>query len=338
MTDRDTVSDKAARPVVLLVNLGTPEAPTAPAVRRFLREFLGDQRVVEMHPTLWKIILETFVLPLRPRMVAPQYAKIWTEHGSPLAHWTHMQGQILRERLKDCADVRVAMRYGEPSIGTVLDELHCAGHRRILVLPAYPQYSASTVGTVMDEVARHLLRTRDQLEIRTIRSFEVAKEYIEALAHALETHWQTVGHPQFDKRDRVLLSFHSIPVAMREAGDPYQQHCEATVKHVARRLNLPDDALMVTYQSVFGRAEWIGPATIDTVGHLGRSGTRRVDIICPGFMADCLETLEEINQLNRETFIEAGGESFHYIPWGNDSKGAMSTLEAQARRHLGGWI
>ncbi|MDO4260180.1 MAG: ferrochelatase [Actinomycetaceae bacterium] len=326
------------RPALLLVNLGTPEAPTPPAIRTFLREFLSDRRVIEMNPIAWKLVLECFILPFRPRAICEQYERIWTPEGSPLAHGTYMQGRKLQKLLGADVEVRIAMRYGQPSIESVLSDLYEAGHRRVLVLPAYPQYTASTVGSIYDEVARWTLTHRDQMEIRTIRSFEECSTYIEALAAPIEEHWRRNGRPDFEAGERLITSYHSIPMAMHEAGDPYKEECERTSALLAARLNIPSGGLIVTYQSVFGRAEWIGPATIDTVEELGKMGTTRVDVICPGFMADCLETLEEIDELNRETFTEAGGGDFHYIKWANDSVGCVNSLAHQARIHLSGWV
>ncbi len=325
------------KPVVLLVNLGTPDTPTSHDVRSFLREFLSDRRVIETHPLIWRPILEGIILRIRPRQSAEKYRTVWLDEGSPLMHWTRRQAELMQEELGESVEVRYAMRYGQPAIRTVLDEVYRGGARRILVLPAYPQYAASSAGTVIDEVARHLLASRDQLEIRTVRSFPEAPDYIEALAHAIESSWEERGKPDFEAGDRLILSFHSIPRAMHDAGDPYRQECEATAAALRARLGLEGEALTVTYQSVFGPAEWIAPATIDTVERLGREGVGRLDVICPGFMADCLETLEEIDQLNRETFIEAGGREFHYIPWGNDSRGVVRALVEQVRQGVAGW-
>ncbi|MCF2706752.1 ferrochelatase [Arcanobacterium haemolyticum] len=337
MSPSVTAAD-AKLPVVLLVNLGTPEAPTAKAVRPFLREFLSDRRVIETHPAIWRPILEGIILRVRPRASAQKYATIWYDEGSPLMHWSLRQRDELRACLAGIARVEIAMRYGAPSIGGVLDDVYAQGARRVLVLPAYPQYAASSAGTVIDEVARWTLRARDQLELRTVRSFPTAPSYIEALAQAIERSWSERGRPDFAGGDKLVLSFHSIPQAMHEAGDPYRSECEATSESLRVRLGLHESDMLVRYQSVFGPAAWIGPATIDTMSELGAAGTRRVDVVCPGFVADCLETLEEINCLNRETFLEAGGTDFTYIPWANDTPGCIDALDEQARIGLGGWV
>lgn len=337
----------AEPPVLLLVNLGTPATPTAKDVRPFLREFLSDRRVIEMHPLLWRPVLEGVILRVRPRASAAKYATVWLpgqeadQGGSPLMHGTQAQAQMLQERLDRAGikvQVRVAMRYGEPAMGKVIDELLATGARRLAVLPLYPQYSATTVASIVDVAARRLLAHRDQPELRTVRSFPVSRPYIAALATALEEHWEQVGRPQPQRGDRLLLSFHSIPKAMHDDGDPYRAECEATVAALREHMQLPPELVRTTYQSVFGPAEWIGPATIDTVEALGREGCPRLDVICPGFMADCLETLEEIDQLNRETFVQAGGGEFHYVRWGNGTPGAVDALEEQARQVLSGWV
>jgi len=322
---------------LVLVNLGTPSAPEAGAVRTYLREFLSDRRVIEMNPLLWKPILEGIVLRVRPREVARKYRSIWLDQGSPLLHYTREQARLLGERLPGVR-VEVAMRYGQPSIGSVLDRLHAEGVRRVAVLPAYPQYAASTVTTINDAVAEWIGRHRDGFELRLNRSFPTAPAYVDALASALEEHWARVGRPDFLAGDRVVVSFHSIPVAMDEAGDPYRGECRRTVAALEARLGVGMGTLTATFQSVFGRAEWLGPQTIEEMAELGRCGCPRVDVICPGFMADCLETLEEIDQLNRETFVEAGGGDFYYVPWANGSRGALAALEEQAGVALAGWV
>ncbi|MGO3041484.1 ferrochelatase [Ancrocorticia populi] len=325
------------KPAVLIVNLGTPEAPTAKKVRPYLREFLSDRRVVEMHPAVWRPILDGIILRVRPKASAEKYASIWYPEGSPLMHWTVRQRDALIERLGDSAEVRLAMRYGKPSVQSELSRLHADGYRKVLVVPLYPQYAASSAGTVVDEVARWILDARDQLEIRTVRSFPEAPAYIDALVGAIESSWLENGRPDFAGGDKLITSFHGIPKAMHEGGDPYRYECEATADLLRKRLGLDEGQLVVTFQSVFGPSEWLKPATIDMVEELGKGGTRRVDVICPGFMADCLETLEEINILNRETFTGAGGQEFHYIPWANDSEGCINTIEEQVAGRIAGW-
>ncbi len=329
---------KATRPLVLLVNLGTPQAPTAKALRPFLREFLSDRRVIEMHPALWRPILEGIILRVRPRDSAKKYATIWYPEGSPLMHWSLRQGEILRKRLSEEADVAIAMRYGEPSLRSVLTRARDEGRKRVLILPLYPQYAASSAGSVSDELARWMLASRDQLEVRTVRSFPISDAYIAALASAIESSWAERGRPDFASGARLVLSFHSIPEAMHKAGDPYRSECEATAQALRICLGLGEGEMLVRYQSVFGRAAWIGPATIDTMSQLGAARCPRVDVVCPGFMADCLETLEEIACLNRETFTHAGGGEFAYIPWANDSHGCSALIEEQARQGIAGWV
>jgi len=342
-------------------------------VRPYLREFLSDRRVIEMSPLVWRPILEGMILRVRPRKSAEKYASVWREEGSPLMHWTTRQRDELTDVLAgeglgaDRVQVRIAMRYGRPALRDVLTELHAAGTRRVLVLPAYPQFAASSAGTVIDEAARWTLAARDQLELRTVRSFPDSEPYIEALAEAIEAHWAgPAGRPSFDEGDKLVLSFHGIPAAMHQGGDPYHAECLTTARLLARRLGLrvaevPGDVaedagggpapvrhdtredvdlgeILVRFQSVFGPSEWIGPATIDSMEAFGKAGMGRVDVICPGFMADCLETLEEIDQLNRSTFLNAGGREFHYIPWANDSAGCVATLAREARRGLAGWV
>ncbi len=325
------------RPAVLIVNLGTPEAPTAKKVRPYLREFLSDRRVVEMSPAIWRPILEGIILRVRPKASAEKYASIWYPEGSPLMHWTIRQREALADRLGDGVEVRLAMRYGKPGVQSELTRLYEDGFRNVLVFPLYPQYAASSAGTVIDEVARWTLSARDQLEIRTIRSFPESPSYIDALVSAIESSWEENGRPDFAGGDKLITSFHGIPKAMHEDGDPYRYECEATADLVRHRLGLEEDQLMVTFQSVFGPSEWLKPATIDTVEELGKFGTHRVDVICPGFMSDCLETLEEINILNRETFTAAGGQDFHYIPWANDSEGCINVIHEQVAGRVAGW-
>ncbi len=330
-----TVTRPISAPAVVLVNLGTPAAPTARAVRPYLREFLSDRRVVEMTPLLWRPILESCILPFRSRASAAKYATIWTDEGSPLLVYTRAQRDAVAAALPDVT-VRYAMRYGSPAIGDVLDELSDAGHRQVLVVPLYPQYAASSAGTVLDEVYRHGLERRDQFELRTVRSFPLHDGYIEAVVSAVADNWAKNGRLD-PVSGRLVLSYHGIPQAMHDAGDPYRGECEATSREIASRLALPSEAVLTTFQSTFGPAAWLTPATIDTVAELGSRGVERVDIACPGFVSDCLETLEEIDELNRHAYLEAGGEHFHYIPWGNDLPTWIKALIRLVEENLAGW-
>lgn len=338
MTVYADASHYEPRPVLLLVNLGTPDSPTPPDVRRFLREFLTDRRVIEYPPALWRPILEGIILRVRPRKVAHAYSTIWTDEGSPLMVGTVAQRDGLARAFGSTVDVREAMCYGSKGLDEALSALYAEGHRRVVVLPAYPQYSASTVGAVYDIVARWMLCHRDQMSIRVVRSWEEHPAYIEALAQALEEYWGEHGRPDFAGGDRVLASYHSIPLAMKTKGDPYPDECERTTELLRRRLGLSAENLFATYQSVFGPAQWIGPATIDTVEALGASGAGRVDVICPGFVADCLETVEEIAIQNRQAFEAAGGGQFHYVPWANGAKACVNALVEVARENLAGWV
>lgn len=319
----------AKKLALVLVNLGTPNSPTEKDVRTYLREFLMDPRIIEMPKVLWWPILEGIILRVRPKRSAALYRKVWMDEGSPLLHYTKVQAQLLASELG--VKVVPAMRYGQPALGDVLDELMAEGYRDIGVIPAYPQYSATTIGSINDALAQWLLTHRVHPQLRIANSYPAAPEYIDALESAVRQSWAENGQPDFDAGDRLILSFHSIPVAMDEAGDPYKVECLATAAAVRKRLGLSEKECLTTFQSVFGKAEWIGPATIDTVKELGARQTRRVDVICPGFVADCLETLEEIDQLNRETFLDAGGKGFTYIPWGNGYPGAIRAIAAQAR-------
>lgn len=338
MSVASNASSNAARPVVLLVNLGTPDAPTPGAVRRFLREFLTDRRVIEYPQVFWRPLLEGIILRVRPRRVAHAYSTIWTEQGSPLMVGTVEQRDGLRQALGGAVEVREAMCYGSHGLDEALTDLYRQGFRNVLVLPAYPQYSSTTVGAVFDIVARWMLKNRDLLNIRMLRSWETHPAYIEALAVALEEYWDEHGRPDFDAGDQVLASFHSIPMAMKKKGDPYQAECEATTEALRARLGLNATQLHATYQSVFGPAEWIGPATIDTVEKLGGKRTGRVDVICPGFVADCLETVEEIGIQNKDAFEAAGGGEFHYVRWANGAQPCVDALVKVALENLAGWL
>jgi ferrochelatase len=325
----------APRLGVLLVNLGTPDAPTPSALRRYLRQFLADPRVVEIPRLLWWLILHGIVLRTRPRRSAQKYAVVWQPDGSPLATWTAKQARLLAGYLGERglpALVRPAMRYGQPSIASALDALkaqHCA---RILVLPAYPQYAAATTGSVFDAVADWGRRTRNLPELRFVRGYCDDARYIAALARRVEDHWQTNGRP-----DVLVMSFHGVPERSLQLGDPYHCECRKTARLLAERLALKPEQWRVTFQSRFGRAKWLQPYTEPTLRELAHGGAKHVDVICPGFTADCLETLEEIAMEARAVFLGAGGTEFGYIPALNDFHPWIDALAALALQHCQGW-
>ncbi|MFA5939297.1 MAG: ferrochelatase [Sinimarinibacterium sp.] len=317
---------------VLIVNLGTPSAPTVPAIRRYLREFLSDPRVVELPRVLWWPILNAFVLPLRPRKLAHSYAAVWTDRGSPLLAISRDQHRCLQEELGDDAVVALAMRYGEPSIADALAQLQAQGMQRLLVLPLYPQYSATTTASVFDAVFELFRHTRWLPELRTINSYHDDPGYIAALAESVRRHWDAHG-----RGDRLLMSFHSIPQRYFEAGDPYYCFCQKTARLLAGALEIADDRWSVSFQSRVGRAKWLSPYTDAHIVELARRGVRRLDVVCPGFSADCLETLEEVALRYGADFRKAGGEALRYIPALNADGPHINALATLIRRHLAGW-
>lgn len=263
---------------------------------------------------------------------------MWGPSGSPLLHYTSEQARALSGLIGDAADVRYAMRYGSQSVAEELSQMMAEGYRRVLVVPLYPQYSATTTASVNDAVYRWGLSARNQFDMRLMRSFPTDPGYVAAIVQAIDGKWADVGRPDFAAGDRLLLSYHGIPQSMADAGDPYADECKKTTALVAQQLGLEPGQILHTYQSVFGPSAWLKPATIDTVAALAAKGTRRVDVVCPGFVSDCLETLEEINILNRETFEDAGGEEFHYISWGNDSPVWTQALARLVGQNLSGWL
>ncbi len=324
-----------ARTAVLLVNLGTPDEPTAPALRRYLAEFLADPRVVEIPRLVWWPILHGIILRTRPAKSAAKYASVWMEGGSPLAVWTERQALALAGRLDAAGhDLRVrhAMRYGNPGVPAVLDELRAEGATRVLVLPLYPQYAAATTASVADSVMQWALRTRRVPELRFVGEYHDDAGYIDALARRLETHWQAHG-----RGERLVLSFHGVPHRSLVLGDPYHCQCLKTARLLGERLGLAAGQMLVTFQSRFGKARWLEPYTEPTLRTLAEQGVKTVDVMCPGFVADCLETLEEIAQEARAAFLEAGGSDFRYVPCLNDDEAWIAALAALAERHLQGW-
>jgi ferrochelatase len=320
---------------VLLVNLGTPDAPTASALRRYLAEFLGDPRVVEIPRPLWLLILHGIILRVRPAKSAAKYATIWTDQGSPLKVWTEKQATLLAGYLGQRGHpvlVKPAMRYGAPSVATQLDALKAEGATRILVLPLYPQYSATTTASVFDAVYAWAGRVRRLPELRFVNHYHDDEGYIGALARRIEDHWQTHGRP-----DKLVLSFHGVPERTLQLGDPYHCECHKTARLLAERLGLKPGQVLTTFQSRFGKAKWLEPYTEPTLVALAQQGVGRVDVACPGFTSDCLETLEEIAQEARHAFLAAGGAHFEYIACLNDQHEGMAALAALALRHLQGW-
>ncbi|BCW92539.1 ferrochelatase [Thermoanaerobaculum aquaticum] len=321
---------------VLLINLGTPEAPTPSALRRYLREFLSDRRVVELPRWRWWPILHLFVLTTRPRRSAALYRRIWWEEGSPLLVIGRRQAQglqaLLRERWGPQVWVRLAMRYGNPSIRQGLRELSSLGCRRVLLFPLYPQYASATTGSSLEVAFRELARWRWVPEVRVVASYHDHPAYVKALANSVRESWQREA-----PGEKLLFSFHGIPLAAFLAGDPYFCHCQKTARLVAEELELPRDRWEVAFQSKFGRDPWLEPATIELVSQWGRQGLSSLDVLCPGFAADCLETLEEIAMTNREAFLHAGGGRFRYIPALNDRPDHLQALSEIASGHMAGW-
>lgn len=313
---------------VVLINLGTPDELSESGVRRFLRQFLSDPRVVEIPRFLWLIILYLFVLPFRPRKVAEAYKVIWSERGSPLRWITEDQSKALGERFDSrYPDSKVtvthAMTYGNPSIQSVMDELYESGHRRIVVMPMYPQYSGSTTGAVYDQVAHYMTSRRALPGISIVNAYFHQSAYIKALATSIETFWGKEG-----RGDHLLFSYHGIPKSYVTKGDPYAGHCECTTGAVVAELGLKESDYTAAYQSRFGKAEWIKPYTSESVEALGASGVGTLDVVCPAFAADCLETLEEIVDQNGEAFVEAGGKRLRLIPCLNASDVHIDALES----------
>jgi ferrochelatase len=324
---------------VLLVNLGTPDAADAPAVRRYLKEFLSDPRVIENQGLVWKLVLNGIILPIRPRIKARDYRKIWNVEAneSPLKTITRAQSEKLAAALAPLGAhivVDWAMRYGHPSIESRLANLIAHGCERILVMPLYPQYSAATTATVCDEVFRVLSGLRRQPTLRVAAPYYDDKVYIEALASSMR---DALGKLAFQP-EIVLASYHGMPEEYVRKGDPYEKQCIETTRLLRAALGYDDEKMLLTFQSRFGRAKWLEPATDQTVKALGKRGVKSLAVVTPGFSADCLETLEEIAVENAHIFRKAGGENFAALPCLNDSAPGMLLLEELARRELKGWV
>ena len=324
---------------VLIVNLGTPDATDAPSVRRYLREFLSDARVIENQGLVWKFVLNAIILPRRPRVKGRDYEKIWNRerNESPLKTITRAQAAKLRatiEAVDPTIVVDWAMRYGNPSMSTRIEAMEKAGCERILLLPLYPQYAAATTATVCDAAFATLAKMRDQPTLRVVPPYYAEPVYIEALAHSIETALKTLPFTP----ELILASFHGIPKSYVDDGDPYPTHCVETVRLLRERMKLDETKLMLTFQSRFGRAEWLQPYTDKTVEALARRGVKSLAVVTPGFSADCLETLEEIAVENGDIFKANGGENFAAIPCLNDSAGGMTVISQLVLRELQGWI
>ena len=324
-----------ARTAIVYCNLGTPDEPSAPALRRYLAEFLIDPRVVEIPRLVWWPILHGIILRTRPKKSAAKYASVWLPEGSPLKVWTEKQATLLRGYLGERGHqvtVRYAMRYGNPSIASVLDELKAQGVTRILVLPAYPQYSGTTTASVIDAVTAWSQPVRSLPELRFVNRYHDDPGYIKALTRTIRAHWMAHG-----QGDHLVMSFHGVPERTLHLGDPYHCECRKTARLLAEQLGLAPERYTLTFQSRFGKAKWLEPYTEPTLVAMAKKGLKNVDVVCPGFTSDCLETLEEINMEVREAFLHAGGQQFQYIPCVNDSPEWIRALADLAERHLQGW-
>ena len=328
--------DLPPRIAVLLVNLGTPDEPTAPAVRRYLKQFLSDPRVIEIPKFLWAIILNLFVLPSRPKRVAEAYASIW-DGDSPMRNILNAQVEMLDKRLADRAapfrvSVHAAMSYGNPGLPDVMDQLRSEGVDHFVMLPVFPQYSATSTGAVYDAITKWSLKQRNLPNITIVKDYFAHPLYIKALADSIRRFQAVHGKPE-----RLMFSFHGIPQPYADKGDPYPKRCKCTAAQVAHELGLNPDEWIISFQSRFGKQEWIKPYTDVVLKEWGNSGVRSVQILSPAFSADCLETLEELAIENRETFLHAGGQEYHYIPALNADEAHIDLLEAMSAPLVKGW-
>jgi len=326
---------QAPSTAVLFCNLGTPDSPSTADVRRFLAEFLSDPRVVEIPRLLWWFILHGIILRFRPARSAAKYASIWTPEGSPLKVWTEKQAGLLQAWLAGrghTVQVRYAMRYGQSSIAEQLDALKAAGATRILIVPAYPQYSATSTASLFDAVYAWAAQVRNLPELRFVNRYHDDPGYIAALASGIARHWQAHGRP-----DKLVMSFHGVPERTLQLGDPYHCECFKTARLLAEHLGLDSQQYQVTFQSRLGRAKWLEPYTEPSLIALAQTGIKRVDVVCPGFTSDCLETLEEIAMEGRSAFLRAGGQTFHYIACLNNDPAWVKALGELTQQHLSGW-
>lgn len=322
---------------VLLINLGTPQAPTAKALRPYLKQFLSDSRVIEIPKAVWWFILNGIILNVRPRKSAAKYASIWTAEGSPLLVNTRKQASLLKGLLGERGHrhlvVDYAMRYGQPSVQDTLLRMREAGVEQLVVVPLYPQYAGSSSATALDDVFRTLMRMRNMPALRTVRHFHDQPGYIQALAQSVREHWRQHG-----RGEKLVMSFHGVPRFTPEKGDPYHCECLKTGRLLAEALGLAKEEYVVCFQSRFGKAEWIKPYTTEVLGKLAKDGVKTVDVMCPGFVSDCLETLEEIAMEGKEDFLTQGGQAYRYIPCLNDHPDWIKALADLVENQLGGWI
>ena len=327
--------DQADKIGLLITNLGTPDAPTAPALRRYLAEFLSDPRVVEFPRLLWKIILHGVILRIRPPRSAKAYSGVWTDEGSPLMVHTQAQARALAAHYSARPEVEVAfaMRYGNPSIASALEQLFSKGVRKLVVLPLYPQYSGSTTGSTFDAIAADFTQRRWLPELRFVNQYCDHPAYVAAMVASIAAYWQTHAKPQ-----KLVFSYHGIPLKYLQKGDPYHCQCLKTSRLIAEKLGLKTDQYLTTFQSRFGREEWLKPYTDHTLQNLAKSGVEDVQVVCPGFSADCLETIEEIGEENRHYFLEAGGKRFEYIPALNSSPEHIAALAQLLDEQMAGWV
>jgi len=336
-TEPSYVHGTPAKTGILLINLGTPDAPTAHALRPYLKQFLSDPRVVEIPKAIWWPILNGIILNTRPKKSAAKYASIWMKEGSPLRVYTEKQTTLLQgylgERTKAPFVVDYAMRYGNPSIAGVLHKLKEQNCQRILIVPMYPQYAASSTGTAFDDVFKEVLQMRNTPALRTIKHFHDNPGYIKALANNINEYWMKNGRPE-----KLVMSFHGLPQFSLDKGDPYHCECHKTGRLLAQELGLKTEQYHLSFQSRFGKAEWLKPYTTATLKELGKQKTKRVDVVCPGFVADCLETLEEIAMEGKEDFQHAGGGEYHYIPCLNVRNDWMLALTDLVMDNLQGWL
>jgi len=330
----DFGAEKQGKIGVLLVNLGTPDAPTSAAVKTYLKQFLGDPRVVEANRLFWWFALNVVILNIRPKKSAHAYQTVWTDEGSPLMVISQQQQKALQDKFDaEKVVVELAMTYGNPSIQQGLENLREQGCNRVFVLPLYPQYSGSTTAAVTDQVFDVFKSWRRVPDVRVLSAYHNEPSYIDALASSVREHWDKHG-----KAEKLMMSFHGVPKRYVNNGDPYQLHCQETANLLAQALELGDDEWMLTFQSIFGREEWLQPYTASQLKAWGAAGIKDVDVICPGFAADCLETLEEITVENKGYFIEAGGKDLRYIPALNDREEHIQTLAGLIQRECADWF